>query len=105
MDNLTSKQRYKKVRERSQGLCEVCYSPNITQIHHIIKGSGNRKQCETVYSLINLCYECHHGDYGVHGRNGNILDMQLKEKLQRTYEDMGMSEDEVRRWLGGKLYL
>lgn len=105
MDNLTSKQRYEKVKERSQGLCEICYSPNITQIHHIIKGSGNRKQCENVYSLINLCWECHHGTNGIHGKNGSKLDLALKKKLQRTYEGMGMSEDEVRKWLGGKLYL
>jgi len=105
MDNLTSKQRYKKVGERSQGLCEICYSPHITQIHHIIKGSGNRKQCESIYSLINLCWECHHGTNGIHGRNGSKLDLVLKKKLQRTYENTGMSEDEVRRWLGGKLYL
>lgn len=105
MDNLTSKQRYEKVIERSKGLCELCYSPNTTQIHHIIFGKGKRKQCETVYSLINLCWECHQGTYGVHGREGAKLDLELKQELQRTYEGMGMSEDEVRRWLGGKLYL
>ena len=105
MDKLTNKQRCKKVRERSQGLCEICYSPHMVQNHHIIGGSGKRKQCETVYSLIALCYEHHHGTNGIHGKNGNILDTQLKEKLQRTYEDMGIEGEDLRYWLGGKYYL
>lgn len=105
MDKLTSKERYQKVEERSQGLCELCYSPNMVQIHHIIKGKGKRKQLETVYSLIMLCYECHHGTNGVHGRDGYKLDLLLKQRLEKTYRNIGLSEVDIRHWMGGKLYV
>ena len=104
IDGLTSKERHKKVAERSQGLCENCYSPKMVQHHHIIKGRGKRKQCETVYSIIALCYDCHYGTWGVHGREGRELDIKLKADLQNKYFDMGYTEEEVRKLMGGKLY-
>ena len=105
IDGLTSKERHKKVAERSQGLCELCYSPNMVQHHHIIGGKGRRTQCETVYSLIALCWECHHGTNGIHGKNGYELDLKLKENLHKTYEEMGLSGEELKYWLGGRFYL
>lgn len=105
MDNLTSKQRHEIVSERSRGLCEVCGSPYMVQHHHIIGGSGKRKQCETVYSLIALCGDCHHGDYGVEGNKDRSLDKRLKEDLERTYRNMGLTDEEVKYWLGGRYYL
>ena len=105
MDGFTSKQRHEIVLERSQGLCEICYSPNMVQHHHIIGGSGKRRQCETVYSLIALCWDCHHGDYGVEGNKDSSLDLKLKQDLQRTYEKLGLKGKELQYWLGGKFYL
>lgn len=105
IDGLTTKQRHQAVAERSQGLCELCYSPNMTQVHHIIKGKGKRKQFETIYSLIMLCWDCHHGINGVHGRDGHKLDLLLKQRLEKTYRDMGLSEEEIRYWMGGRLYV
>ena len=93
--------------ERSQGgLCEYngCHSSNGTELHHIVKGRGNRTQCERIESVIFLCWEHHHGTNGIHGKNGHAIDLKLKIKLQNTYFELGMSEDEVRAWLGGKLY-
>lgn len=104
MDNLTSKQRHERVAERSTGICELCFSNNLVQHHHIIKGKGKRKQCETVYSIIALCWECHHGDEGIHGKSGYKLDLQLKQRLQKAYFKQGLSEEEVRKLMGGKLY-
>lgn len=77
----------------------------MVQHHHIIGGNGKRKQCETVYSLIALCWDCHHGTDGVHGKNGRKLDLQLKEELQQTYENMGLEGKELQYWLGGRYYL
>ena len=91
------------VLERSKGLCEVCYAPG-AELHHIIYGKGKRKQHETVESVILLCYECHRGTYGVHGREGRELDLELKRKLQLEYFKQGYSEKEVREMMGGKLY-
>ena len=105
MDNLTSKKRHEIVAERSGGLCEICHSSYMVQHHHIIGGSGKRKQCETIYSLIALCYECHHGDYGVEGNRDRSLDKQLKENLQITYQKLGLKDEELRYWLGGRYYL
>ena len=91
------------VIDRSGGLCENCYSIG-HELHHIIYGLGRRKQCERVESVILLCYECHRGTNGVHGTYGHKLDLKLKQKLQQTYFNMGMGDDEVRRWMGGMLY-
>lgn len=91
------------VLERSKGLCEVCYAPG-AELHHIIHGKGKRKQHETVESVVLLCWECHRGTYGVHGREGRKLDLQLKKQLQERYFKQGYSEKEVREMMGGKLY-
>lgn len=84
--------------------CEVCGSTYLVQRHHIVHGRGKRKQCETDLSVINLCWNCHHGDYGVHGKNGKELDLRLKRELQGKYFRRGYTEDEVRELMGGKLY-
>lgn len=105
MDGLTSKERHQIVEERSQGLCEICYSSNIVQHHHVIGGKGKRNPCETVYSLIALCWDHHHGTNGIHGKNGHKLDLQLKKNLERTYREMDLTEEEIKYWLGGRFYL
>lgn len=92
------------VDERSDGLCELCTGNNMVQKHHIIKGQGKRTQCQTQYSVKNLCWECHHGTYGIHGKYGATLDMALKQRLQETYFNMGYTEEEVRELMGGRLY-
>ena len=105
IDRLTSKQRHKIVAKRSEGLCEICHSPQGVEHHHIIGGRGKRNQCETVHSIIALCWEHHHGTYGVEGMHGKKLDTKLKENLQRKYEELGLKGEELRYWLGGKFYL
>lgn len=88
----------------SMKLCELCGSNHLVQRHHIIRGIGKRKQHENDHSTINLCWECHHGTYGVHGKHGKTLDLMLKQRLQKKYFAMGYSEEEVRRMMGGRLY-
>lgn len=90
------------VLERSQGLCENCYNQG-SEMHHIVFGSS-RKACERTESVTLLCYECHRGTYGVHGRDGRKLNIKFKKKLQETYKEQGYKEDEIRKLLGGKLY-
>lgn len=94
----------KAVMERSQGLCEICHSPYMAQQHHIIGGRGKRKQHETVDSVIMLCWEHHHGTYGVHGREGKVLNVELKRSLQDKYFKQQYTETEVRKMMGGKIY-
>lgn len=104
IDGLTSKERYKKVVERSKGQCEVCGSNQGIELHHILSGSGRRRQQERYETIIALCFECHRGTYGVHGRDGHKLDLKLKRRLQEEYYRQGYKENEVRELMGGKLY-
>ena len=95
---------FEQAIERAKGMCEVCGSPG-NEIHHCIFGSGKKKQCERLESIILLCYECHRGTYGVHGKNGSELNLRLKQKLQITYQKLGLKDEELRYWLGGRYYL
>lgn len=70
------------------------YYSNFEQIHNLLKQ----------YSVIPLCWECHKGNNGVHGKNGRKLDLKLKRWLQRQYFKLGYEEKEVRELMGGKLY-
>lgn len=83
--------------------CELCGSHELVQRHHIVKGRGKRKQHENEHSTILLCWYCHHGTFGVHGKNGYALDRKLKIDLQEKYFSMGYTEDEVREMMGGKI--
>ena len=100
MDNALVEQIY----ERSKGYCEICGSTHMLEIHHIIFGKGKRKQHERIESIILLCYSCHRGTNGVHGKNGRKLDIRLKQRLQKTYQDKGYTEEEIRELMGGRLY-
>lgn len=84
--------------------CELCESTYHVQRHHIVGGRGKRCQHENEYSTIFLCWHCHHGDDGCHGKNGRALTLKLKLLLQQKYFALGFVEDEVRRMMGGKLY-
>lgn len=99
-----NKEIIKAVLERSNGLCEICGSSQMVQLHHIIGGNGKRKQHETEESVVALCWVHHHGTKGVHGREGKKLDRSLKIELQDKYKNKGYSEEEVRQMMGGKLY-
>lgn len=94
---------YRKVTERSEGMCQVCGRMG-TEMHHCCSGGGKRKQHESVESIVLLCMECHRGTRGVHGRDGRQLDLKLKRQVQERYEEQGYSETEIRRMMGGKLF-
>lgn len=92
------------VEERSGGCCELCGNYWGVEKHHIVFGKGKREEHENEYSVINLCYEHHRGTWGVHGMHGHKLDIKLKQRLQKEYEEQGYDEDEIRKLMGGKLY-
>ena len=94
-----NKKVFNQALKRSGGVCEMCQSNDMVELHHIIYGQGKRTQCERIESVIMLCYEHHKGEYGIHG-----LNMELRKKLQHTYFSMGLTEEEVRKWMGGRLY-
>ena len=92
-----------EIHERSGGRCEICGSIHGLQHHHIVKRSQGGP--DTAENIILLCWEHHHGTYGVHGKHGHKLDKQLKLQLQNKYFEQGKSEDEVRELMGGRLYI
>lgn len=96
-----NKKVYAAVMERADGRCEWCKEYYCVVAHHIIHGNGKRQQHETVESVIALCDKCH---TKVHGKDGHDTDIEMKLRVQQTYFNQGMSETEVRRWLGGKIY-
>ena len=96
-----SSQLAKSIIDRSGGCCEICGSSNACQIHHILR----RFVKPTYDNLVMLCWDHHLGTAGVHGKDGHQLDIKLKKELQAKLFDSGLSEEEVRENMGGKLYL
>ncbi len=94
-----NKKVYEAVSERAGGLCELCMEYKPLQLHHIIGGRGKRTQCETEYSCIMLCMDCHSE---VHSRFR--LDRALKKMVQALYMAQNYTEQEIRRMMGGKMY-
>lgn len=95
---------YELALRRADGCCEVCGRKTALEMHHILSGRGNRTQQERLETVIMLCEFCHRGEKGVHGKDGNELNLKLKLKLQEYYKQQGHSEDEIRKLMGGKLY-
>ena len=91
------------VYDRADRCCEWCGSNDRCQIHHIILKS--QRVNHDLENLLMLCWEHHHGDYGIHGKHGADFNNELKLRLQKMYFDKGLSENEVRYKLGGKLYI
>ena len=87
------------------GRCGLCGAYGEIERHHIVKGRGKRRECETKESVVYLCADCHRGTYGVHGRDGHTLDIYLRRELQAAYFAQGRSEIDVRRLMGGKLMM
>lgn len=94
---------YAAVNKRASGRCEVCsqYYGDRLELHHILR----RRVKETQDNCIMICPSCHRGTFGIHGKEGHVLDKTLKMHLQRYYEALGYTEDTIRELMGGKLYL
>lgn len=84
------------------GKCEYCNQYRIIQLHHVVSGIGKRTIHETELSVVGLCLECH--NY-LHNKNGAKMNYELKKIVQERYKKRGYSEDEIRKLMGGKLYV
>lgn len=91
-----------ETENQDERFCALCGSVGAMNRHHIVGGNGKRKQCETLWSLIDLCPICHTWIHSSAG-SGALLDMRLQ--LQMRYFAAGKTDEEVRLLLGGKLYL
>ena len=87
-----------KVKRASDAPCYLCGRAAV-QRHHIVGGSGKRKSCETQYSRLYLCFNCHEMI-----TNNYAESLKLKLLLQDLYFELGHTGDEVRRLMGGKIY-
>lgn len=85
--------------------CYICNTPYNLHIHHILYGTRNRIKSDEDGLVVYLCYNHHEGTNGVHGKNGHILDLKLKQKAEECwlkYYDKTI-DDFIKRY--GKNYL
>jgi hypothetical protein len=82
--------------------CFVCNKKTGLHLHHIYYGK-NRNISDKNGFVCYLCFEHHEGTDGVHGKNGNDLNLYLKQICQKTYEMEHSREEFIR--LMGKSYL
>ena len=68
--------------------CYVCGCTQGIEVHHIIHGTANRKLSDKYGLVVGLCYQHHRGDFGVHGKNGQPLNLKLKIKAQETFTEV-----------------
>ena len=88
----------RQVEERANRNCELCGSPYIDGIHHIIP---RRKRIHRPETLILSC-KSHH-DLIEDDSTG--MQKQLQVELQQFYYNMGYIESNIRKLMGGKIYL
>lgn len=85
--------------------CFVCGTTNNIQYHHVIYGK-NRKISDQDGLIVPLCIFHHTGsNYGVHGKLGHKLDIELKKKAQEKWQEYYQKtvDDFIKRY--GKSYL
>lgn len=90
-----------------QGTKKECYITGAEwnlHKHHIYYGHGRRDISDLWGFWVWLRGDYHNqSEYGVHGRDGHLLDLQLKQDCQRKFEEY-YSRDSFRR-IVGKSYL
>lgn len=75
------------------GICYECGMSGQTELHHIIYGTGMRAISDREGLTCYLCVECHRGTNGVHGKNGNALNRELKRIAQQRWEFLHSHEE------------
>lgn len=82
--------------------CLVCGSWNVED-HHIFFGVAKRKLSEKYGLKVWLCPNHHRGAYGVHGKEGHKLDLELKQLGQKAFEWEHTREEFIKTF--GRNYL
>lgn len=90
---------------RKSKSCFFCGSEVTLEEHHCLHGTANRKKAEQWGLKVYLCYQCHRGTDGVHGKNGHGRDLTLKQAAQCAW--MNTYKKSKEDWIGefGKSYL
>ena len=67
-------------------VCKICGSNIGVEQHHMVFRSQNRALSHCKINLVYLCHEHHRELYGVHGKKGEAVDLQLKLEFQNLLE-------------------
>lgn len=69
------------------GNCQRCDEVGELQGHHIISRKQQPALIKCNSNIINLCWSCHHGTYGIHGKYPEKIREELRGKFQdKLYE-------------------
>ena len=83
-------------------VCAICGSKDKVATHEIFYGTANRKKSIEDGLVVNLCGKHHNlSSEGVHFNRE--LDLKLKQKAQKVYEELNGHEAFMKRY--GKNYL
>jgi hypothetical protein len=75
-----------------KGICYACGCNRGYELHHIFF-NALRPIADREGLTCYLCAECHRGTYGVHGREGNALNRELKHIAQQRWEFLHSHEE------------
>lgn len=81
-----SKKLFSIIQDLDKYECFVCGRQDGLEVHHIYKGTANRRLSDMYGCVVYLCLPHHMGTYGVHGKYGTALDNKLKVECQRAFE-------------------
>lgn len=96
-----SKKRIRNPKPTAEDFCCEC-GRSYAETHEVYFGKNS--YLSKVHKMqAKLCYECQRGTYGVHGKHGHELDMKLKKKYQRIFEEAYSRQEFMR--IFGKNYL
>lgn len=89
------------------GNCQKCDEVGELQGHHIISRKQQPALIKCKINIINLCWHCHHGMYGVHGKYPEKIKGELRtefqDKLYEVFSDKELFEfEEIQKRLGIK---
>lgn len=89
---------FSKIKERSNGVCELCYMERAVHMHHSLMGSKRKAQesIESVYHLGERCHTLVHKD--------RLVNLLLIFTTQNRYISQGIVADQLRNKMGGMIY-
>jgi hypothetical protein len=84
----------------SDNLYSLNRVPPYTEKHHIFMGTKSRNRSDNDGLFVYLTPESHRGSKGVHGRDGKELNLYLKQKGQKTWQEYynKTEEDFIKRY-------
>lgn len=67
-------------------MCKRFITKGTRHKHHALHGTANRRLADEDGLFVYLCYDCHEGTAGAHGKNGAAVDSYLKMQGQLAWE-------------------